>query len=401
MILDLFKNIYIIIYSIMKYKSNFVRSSFLIALISLISIEYIYASSYEEVAKSTVTIVHENAIGSGFFIKDNLLVTNNHVIKNAINGVVFFVTQENKKGAGIIVATDSKNDLAIIKTLEKKYRPLELGDETKLKMGDDISVIGSPRGLTGTLSKGIISAKRGKDFIQITAPISPGSSGSPVFSKDFKVIGISVMIITASQSLNFAIPVTKLKTLIKNNSSALNKEIITKDLYNIGKMYLQGEGVLRDYKKAYTLNKKAADKKYPPAQLALGIQYYGGLGVNKSYKKAFNLFKEAAKSGNSSAQLFLGDMYRKGIGVSKSYKKAFNWLEKAAKNGESTAQLFLGDMYENGEGINKDQKKAFYWYKKSAMQGNRSAQSRLGRNFQFNNSEPTNHIRAIYWYSTF
>ena len=84
---------------------------------------------------------------------------------------------------------------------------LALGQSTGKVEGERVIVIGNPTGLTGTASDGIISAfRKDPDYIQITAPVSPGSSGSPVMDETGKVIGVATWQRTEGQNLNFAIP---------------------------------------------------------------------------------------------------------------------------------------------------------------------------------------------------
>jgi len=88
---------------------------------------------------------------------------------------------------------------------------LNLGEEDASEVGQRVAVIGSPLGLDGTLSEGIISAKRKLDdgplWLQISAAVSPGSSGSPVMNAKGEVIGVATMVLTGGQSLNFAVPI--------------------------------------------------------------------------------------------------------------------------------------------------------------------------------------------------
>jgi S1-C subfamily serine protease len=101
---------------------------------------------------------------------------------------------------------------------------LSLGDSTKVAVGDEIYVIGNPQGLEGTFSQGIVSSIRkiGTDtLLQITAPISPGSSGGPVLDSKGEVIGVAVATFKGGQNLNFAIPVSYLSTLLSNIKPAI------------------------------------------------------------------------------------------------------------------------------------------------------------------------------------
>ena len=116
-------------------------------------------------------------------------------------------------------ATDEDNDLALLKVSAYGIKPLLLGKSGAVKIGDTVYVAGNPKGLEGTFSDGIISSRRDrntKERLQMTAPISPGSSGGPVLNSKGEVIGVSVAAHRDldAQNLNFAIPSSYLKTLL-------------------------------------------------------------------------------------------------------------------------------------------------------------------------------------------
>jgi S1-C subfamily serine protease len=133
----------------------------------------------------------EIATGTGFLVSsDGKLITNHHVIENAASAVA------KAENGGLfpvegVLAADPKNDLVLLKIKGKDLPFLPLGNSEKIEVGTRIAVIGSPLGLEGTLSEGIISAVREPSvnvkLLQVTAAISPGSSGSPVLSADGKV----------------------------------------------------------------------------------------------------------------------------------------------------------------------------------------------------------------------
>ncbi|MBI4025125.1 MAG: trypsin-like peptidase domain-containing protein [Verrucomicrobia bacterium] len=108
--------------------------------------------------------------------------------------------------------------VALLKVEGKDLASLPLGSSEKIEAGIRIVVIGSPLGLEGTLSEGIISAVRefpGRDrWLQISAAISPGSSGSPVMNAKGEVIGIATLLLTGGQSLNFAVPIEAGRVLL-------------------------------------------------------------------------------------------------------------------------------------------------------------------------------------------
>src|SRR6266566_88578 len=155
--------------------------------------------------------------GSGFFIDSDRVVTNRHVIDNAYRAEVHSYNGNVYPVKGVI-ALDAEGDLALLKIdlPPNQARPLSL-EKTSPQEGEGVVVIGNPFGLEGSVTNGIVSAVRdiptfGR-IIQITAPISPGSSGSPVVNMQGQVIGIATLQITGGQSVNFAIPSERISQL--------------------------------------------------------------------------------------------------------------------------------------------------------------------------------------------
>ena len=161
--------------------------------------------------------------GSGFFVRDNLIATNYHVIEGAARGTAKLVGQFSTYTIEGVTATDKTNDLALLKVTVSGIKPLPLGDSDDVKIGETVYVAGNPKGLEGTFSDGIISSRRDpytKERLQMTAPISPGSSGGPVLNSKGEVIGISFMTLVGGQNLNFAIPSRYLTELLPESKPA-------------------------------------------------------------------------------------------------------------------------------------------------------------------------------------
>ena len=184
------------------------------------------AQSPQQIAKkalaSTVLLVMEDAngqplsLGSGFFIRSGQVATNLHVVKGASRGYAKLVGQKTKYDIEGITAVDAKRDLVILKISVPGAQIISLGDSDMVQVGAPIYAVGNPRGLEGTFSQGIISSIRkvGTDkILQLTAPISPGSSGGPVLNDKGQVIGVSVATFRGGQNLNFAIPSNYLMAL--------------------------------------------------------------------------------------------------------------------------------------------------------------------------------------------
>ena len=155
--------------------------------------------------------------GSGFFIENDRIVTNRHVIEGAHRAEVHSSTGTVFPVKGVL-AVDAEGDIALLKIdpPNPAIRPLPL-DKTSPQEGESVVVIGNPLGLEGSVTNGIVSAVRdiptfGR-IIQITAAISSGSSGSPVVNMQGQVIGIATLQITGGQSVNFAIPSERISQL--------------------------------------------------------------------------------------------------------------------------------------------------------------------------------------------
>ena len=181
----------------------------------------------KKVLPSVVLLVMEDdagrplGIGSGFFVRDGVIATNMHVIKGASRGHARLPGDETKYDIAGTLGSDSARDLVLLSVENMKAPPLKIGDSSKAVVGDEVYAAGNPQGLEGTFSSGIVSGVRtvGEDhLLQITAPISPGSSGGPVVNSGGEVIGVSVATLEEGQNLNFAIPSAYLLPLISGTS---------------------------------------------------------------------------------------------------------------------------------------------------------------------------------------
>lgn len=154
-------------------------------------------------------------VGSGFFISDDgYIITNNHVVENAIK--VRVKTLEDKEYAANVVGTDPKTDLALLKIDAKNLPFIQLGDSNKVEVGEWVLAIGNPLEQDLTVTAGIISAKGRQlgmadyeDFLQTDAAINRGNSGGPLINMEGKVIGINSVILAPSGGnigIGFAIP---------------------------------------------------------------------------------------------------------------------------------------------------------------------------------------------------
>ena len=198
------------------------------------------------VQDSVVSITTESGEGSGVILSaDGYIVTNNHVVATATGTTVTVIFADGKKATATIVGTDQRNDMAVVKVAGvTNLKAAKFGDSSNMQVGDTVLAIGSPLGLEGSVTAGIISAKdrtiQSSDesqqqtpfgssqqqqsaatntmsgLLQTDAPINPGNSGGALVNTNGEVIGINSAIATQGSSsgnigLGFAIPSDKVR----------------------------------------------------------------------------------------------------------------------------------------------------------------------------------------------
>ncbi|MDE0044194.1 MAG: trypsin-like peptidase domain-containing protein, partial [Candidatus Poribacteria bacterium] len=183
-----------------------------------------------------------------------------------------------------VTATDETNDLALLKVTVHGILPLDLGDSDAVQIGETVYVAGNPMGFEGTFSDGIISGRRDtatkKERLQMTAPISPGSSGGPVLNRKGEVIGVSTSIYNPlfGQNLNFAVPSKALEALLHQSGEAKPIYSNAPDFYDTyllrgNEKILSGdyEGAIREFTLAIRLNPNNDDNVKHTAIVLRGV----------------------------------------------------------------------------------------------------------------------------------
>jgi len=174
--------------------------------------------------------VPQQGQGSGFILnKEGLILTNNHVIEGAQRGGVEVTLFDKHKYKATVVTVDRGHDLALVKIEAPNLIPATLAEtSTGLAVGQRVYAIGNPFGLSGTMTRGIISAIRSvkspasgsliDDAIQTDASVNPGNSGGPLLNSRGEVIGITTMIASngadQSSGIGFAIPINTAKAVL-------------------------------------------------------------------------------------------------------------------------------------------------------------------------------------------
>ncbi len=210
----------------------------------VVSIWYVsngYYAYYSYIPKDTVMLS-----GSGFIISpEGMVGTNNHVIQDIDS--ILIKTYDGVLHNAEVILTDEKNDIAILRIIDSvqtEYPFIKIASSDSVKVGQVIYAIGSPMGFEYTISEGIIAGVRYNEkvsfmdyttyltvekvfdkVIQITAAISPGNSGGPLFNTKGEVIGVTTYSYGFYGNLNFAVSVSSLVNLRKNlNISDLNND---------------------------------------------------------------------------------------------------------------------------------------------------------------------------------
>ena len=161
-------------------------------------------------------------LGSGFFVRKDAIATNLHVVHGVLSRCYAkLVNQTNEYLIEGYTHIDVERDLVILKVSGVNATQFLWGNSNNVQVGDTVYAVGNPSGLKGTFSDGIISGIRsdGNDkLLQISAPISPGSSGGAVLNSEGAVIGVSAAS-RYGQNLNFAIPSNYIKKLLTNSQN--------------------------------------------------------------------------------------------------------------------------------------------------------------------------------------
>jgi hypothetical protein len=238
-------------------------------------------------------------------------------------------------------------------------------------VGDTVFVVGNPLGLEGTFSTGIISGVRHIDddsILQMTAPISPGSSGGPVMDSSGVVIGIAEATFTSGQNLNFAVPGYYLSKLLVSVSKQLS----------IAPLERPEQG---DHSKTSMLNAVVSGD-VQAHRLAQIEQQGEALYKDACYAEAGPLLAQACAGGAVDACSYLGSMYEEGVGVMSDYSKAATLFSNSCDAVIAVGCNGLGLMYENGKGVAKDDYKAFDLFTKACEEGSAAGCSNLGRIYE-------------------
>jgi S1-C subfamily serine protease len=203
---------------------KFVAASLLIVPIAFGQTALTTAQIAKKVSPSVVVIQGKTdsgaVLGSGFIVsKDGQIVTNLHVIRDMKMASVQLANGEIFDPLSVL-ATDERHDLAVVQIAGLDLPVLELGDSDVLTVGEPLVIVGSPRGLEGTVTAGILSSVRdsGEGFkvLQTDAAVNLGNSGGPLVNNKGQAIGVVSFKLRSAEGLNFAVPINYVSELLGN-----------------------------------------------------------------------------------------------------------------------------------------------------------------------------------------
>lgn len=169
--------------------------------------EKITMEVYRSSNPAVVTIKTTTSTGSGSIIApEGLVITNEHVIHEAKNGNVKIINIDGKTYDGKVLTIDRKNDLALVRIVSSdRFPSLSLADRDSILVGQKVFAIGSPFGLSGTLTTGILSRVASNGDLQTDARLNPGNSGGPLLNSHGEIIGVNKSILSPDGRSNTGI----------------------------------------------------------------------------------------------------------------------------------------------------------------------------------------------------
>ena len=238
------------------------------------------------------------SLGSGFFVSNGIIATNAHVIQGASSGSAKLIGDSHRMQILGTVAIDHHADLALLK-VDSTAPSLVLDPNAIPNVGDNVFVVGNPLGLEGTFSEGIISGVRRIEedsILQMTAPISPGSSGGPVMGSSGAVIGISVATFQYGQNLNLAVPVSYLSKLLTSAPKSFVPLANQKIGVQAEKSILDGVGTKTEDGIKISEYQLTVNPNYPYIQGTYELRIANRLPVGVSGIKLLILYYDASDS---------------------------------------------------------------------------------------------------------
>ncbi|TJX14957.1 trypsin-like serine protease [Tissierella creatinini] len=181
----------------------------------------------EDLYQSIVVIVSGNSLGSGFFLENNLIITNAHVIDN--KNRVYVSLYKGDTYIAELVDISRQLDIAVLRIDNLNIPFLSIAKEEDISIGEDVYAIGAPNNMAYTLTKGVLSAKDRQvgniGYIQTDASINSGNSGGPLVNDSGKVIGMNALKVFDTEGIGLAIPINVIIEYLKQNEIGLSSQV--------------------------------------------------------------------------------------------------------------------------------------------------------------------------------
>jgi hypothetical protein len=246
--------------------------------------------------------------GSGFFVTDDTLVTNEHVV--SAHPSVSIRLHDGTSLTGYVAARHPSTDLALVKVAEGFVAParLSLGRSADMRVGQEVFAIGSPLGNEGTVTRGIISAVRtvaGMTLLQTDAAINPGNSGGPLLDRHGYVVGVTTLKLARAEQIGFAIGIDHAIPIIEGRSTPASPALALALTERGG-----GAAPREEQKSQLQIVQEQADRRFRPAlqhagrltdQLIADFNRYMAVCAGKTTKTSWLLVFQAPSSGPSGA----------------------------------------------------------------------------------------------------
>ena len=178
----------------------------------------------EEIYQSIFVIYSGNAMGSGFALGENCIITNAHVISDPTD--VTISTYSGEQYTAYVAAMDETLDIAVLIVPGVTFVPLKVADLNELNIGDDVCAIGAPNSLAYTLTKGVVSSKDRvygrQHFIQTDAAINKGNSGGPLLNDAGEVVGVNTYKMSDAEGIGLAIPIDVVMEYLESGNFPLD-----------------------------------------------------------------------------------------------------------------------------------------------------------------------------------
>jgi S1-C subfamily serine protease len=228
-------------------------------------------------------------LGSGFVISsDGKIATNLHVIEDLRYGGVQLASGE-KFDILSVLAFDDRKDIAIVKVAGFDLPSATLGNSNNLQVGEPILTMGSPLGLQGSVTTGVVSSVRDDPFgggfkmIQTDASVNPGNSGGPLVNQKAEVVGIIRYKIGGTENLNFAVPVNYLRGMLEAPLTPMSPDELRVKLAKKTDVFQQGEGFPSRWKSLVSgtirVVRRDGDRMYVEVVMSEAAKQAGEFGI--------------------------------------------------------------------------------------------------------------------------